>query len=111
MMDWPELTHLSVLLPERIDFSYIFIFTGIVVTYILIRPLINWIVTTKSVKLLSYIMTSLLILLLFLGGIVLTAVFQLPLLEVTLRSLAIFGGYLVIVHFIQFILRSKKRHV
>lgn len=110
MFDWQDLIESVSLWWKQIDYSYIFIFTGIAVTYILIRPLINWVVMSKSVKLLNYVIVSLFFLVFFLAGIVLTAIFRLSLLEVTLHSLAAFGGCLVIVHAVHlFLIRKKKR--
>lgn len=108
MVDFPVF---GALLPEQVNMTYIVIFTGIMVIYFLIRPLINWIIASRSVKLLNYILTSFVMLIFLLGGVVLTSMFQLPLLEVTLHSLAAFGGFLVIVHVIQSMFQNKKKRV
>ncbi|MFD1361516.1 hypothetical protein [Lentibacillus salinarum] len=101
----------AALLPAKIDGTYFWVLAGITILYILVHPLITWIIATKSVKLLSYVMTSFLLLIFLLGGVVLTSIFQLPLVEVTLHSLAVFGGCLVIVHAIQHMFRNKKKRV
>ncbi|QKY68896.1 hypothetical protein [Lentibacillus sp. CBA3610] len=110
VFDWYGLIESLSLWWEQIDYSYMLIFIGITVAYIAIRPFINWIVSSKSVKLLNYVMVSLLFLVFFLGGMILTTMFRLSLLEVTLHSLAAFGGCLIIVHGLQwFLVRKKKR--
>lgn len=109
MFDWFGTMRMADLLPEQMDVTYIFVFTGIAAVYFLIRPLIRWIVVSKSVTLLNYVMSSLLILVFLLGGMVLTTVFQLPLLEVALRSIAVFGGSLGIIHLFQYIFRNRKK--
>lgn len=111
MLNWQGLIDFGALLPKSIDLSYVFIFSGIVVTYMMIRPLVHWIVVSKSITLLNYVIVSLLFLVFLLGGIVLTAILRLSLLEVALHSLAAFGVCLVMSYIIQFIFRRKVKRV
>ncbi|GAB4072247.1 hypothetical protein GCM10028778_02030 [Barrientosiimonas marina] len=104
-------TSLKELLPASADGTYVVIFSSIVVLYILIRLFINWVIASNAIKLLSYLMTSFVMLISLLGGIVLTSMFQMLLLEEVLRSLAVFGGCLVLVHAVQHMFRNKKNRV
>ncbi|ALX47318.1 hypothetical protein [Lentibacillus amyloliquefaciens] len=94
-------------LVEKIDFSYVVLFMIAAVTYYLIRPVIIWLITSQAIRLLNYVMTSFIILLFLMGGIALTAIFQLQLLEAALHSLAAFGGCLVIAHLLKFVFQKK----
>jgi len=111
LLDWIGAVKALQMLPEQINPAYIFIMIGITAIYILIHPFIKWIVVSKSVKLLNYVMSSLLVLVFLLGGIMLTAVFEIPLLEVTLHSLAFFGGCLGVIHLLLQTFRNKKKRV
>ncbi|WP_010530376.1 hypothetical protein [Lentibacillus jeotgali] len=111
MLDWIGVSETMQTFSEQLNPAYILMIIGITAVYVIIRPFIKWVVVTKSVKLLNYVMSSLLVLVILLGGIVLTAVFQLPLLEVTLHSLAVFGGCLGIIHLLVHAFRNKKKRV
>jgi|SRR5699024_3812118 len=111
LLDWLGTMRTGNLSWEQIDLTYFYIIVVIMAVYFLIRPLIKWIVVTQSVKLLNYVMCSLLVLVFLLGGMVLTAVFRLILLEAVLQSLAVFGVCLGMVHLMQYIFRSKKKRV
>lgn len=89
---------------------FIFIFIGIVVSYYIVQPFIHWFVTLQSTKILSYLITSLLVLFVI-------SVFrsQQPeasmasLMRVTLQSLAAFGCVLFIVRIFQALFKKGNK--
>lgn len=96
------------LLPAGIKVEYVYIFIGIIIIYLMVHPLVKWVISMQSTKLLAYIMSSLAFLVLFLLGIILTTVLNLTLLAMTLQCLAIFGGCLIIIHALQHLFRKNK---
>ncbi|GGJ98005.1 hypothetical protein GCM10007063_20390 [Lentibacillus kapialis] len=99
------------MLSEQINPAYIFMIIAISGIYMFVRPFIKWIVDSKSVTLLNYVMSSLLVLVVLFGGIALSAVFRRSMLEVTLHSLAVFGGCLGGIHLLLQVFRNKKKRV
>ena len=77
---------------------YIIVFIGILISYLLVRPFITWFVTLRSIRLLSYIISSLIVFVLllyvtpFIGGL------NLFLFKVVLQCLAVFGVVLFLFH-------------
>ncbi len=96
------------LLPVGIKVEYFYIFIGIIIIYLMVHPLMKWVISLQSIKLLAYIMSSLAFLVLFLLGIILTTVLNLTLLAMTLQCLAIFGGCLIVIHAFQYLFRKNK---
>lgn len=79
--------------------SYLIIFIGIFLGYLLIKPMTSWLVSLKLVRLLSYLMSSLLIfvlLLLFILTIEGLNHFPIHLFKIFLQCLASFGVTLVL---------------
>lgn len=101
-MNFPDWFHYSQLMalgvkPEHI--YYLLVFFGMVLLYLLIHPVIQWFVAKSSTKLLSYLLSSLLLL----TGCLLTAslfgTFSASLhylLGITLETLAAFGAILIL---------------
>ncbi|TMN23428.1 hypothetical protein [Lentibacillus cibarius] len=96
---------------REIDAAYMYITLVIIVVYLLIRPVVNWVVLTRTTKLLNYIVSSLLILVLFLSGIVLTTIFDRVLLATVMHCLALFGFFLTVIHIGQQFFRKKRKRV
>src|SRR5690625_883472 len=89
---------------------YLLIFSIMIISYLFIRPLITWFVTLQSIRLLSYLFSSLSVLLLIF--IVTFSIEELNhllinLFKVTLHCLAIFGCGLAIIHVFQRIINRK----
>ncbi|SDQ65179.1 hypothetical protein SAMN05216232_2941 [Virgibacillus subterraneus] len=101
-------TNINYLLPTGVRVEYVYIFIGIIIIYLMVHPFVNWVVSMQSTILLTYVMSSLAFLVLFLLGIILTTVLNLTLFAMTLQCLAIFGGCLIIIHTLQHIFRKNK---
>lgn len=88
---------------------YIGILVMMVIIYLFIRPFMTWFVTLQSIRLLSYLFSSLMVLLLI---FFLKQTFHelnnllFNLLQITLHCLALFGAILAIVH-MGYIVRKK----
>ncbi|WP_164669202.1 hypothetical protein [Virgibacillus doumboii] len=100
--DWLNLNHL-------IPMEYVYIFIGMIIIYLILRPFVNWVVSVQSVKLLNYVVSSLVFLVVFLLVFVLASIADLQLFEILLQCLAIFGGCLILIHTIQYMLRKNKK--
>lgn len=92
---------------ERIIYM-VLIIAGILCSYRLIRPFIALLINYKSFRLLSYIMSSLVILLLLFfmtlsSGEIMPETYQL--LKFVLQASSIFGLCLLIGHFVQYVRR------
>jgi len=90
---------------------YIVIFSLVFICYLIIRPFITWFVTLKSIRLLSYIFSSLLILLVIL--IAKLSIDELndllvSLVKISLHCLALFGFSLVIFNVFQRIMKRTE---
>ncbi len=72
----------------EINAAYVYIFIAIIAVYLIIRPVTRWAVTTKTTKFLNYMVSSLVMLVLILSGIVLTTVFDKVLLSAVMHCLA-----------------------
>ena len=104
------------LFPKSLSFGlveeyvyYILIFIGIIISYLLVRPFITWFVTLKSTRLLSYIISSLIILLiLFIATNSIEELNHLlfNIFRVGLQCLAVFGVLLLMFHGFQRINRK-----
>ncbi|MGY0692215.1 hypothetical protein ACW2QC_05395 [Virgibacillus sp. FSP13] len=86
--DWIHINQLISLGLTKDQFYFILFFIVIFVGYYILHPIIHWFVTLQSTKILSYLITSLIVLLcMFAFGIH-------QLVKIALQSLAVFGGVL-----------------
>lgn len=91
---------------------YIAIFTIMFIIYLLIRPFMTWFVTLQSVRLLSYLFSSLMVLLFM---FLLKQSFHelndllINLSQITLHCLALFGLVLAIVHIGHIVMKKLER--
>ncbi|RYG74011.1 hypothetical protein EU245_03850 [Lentibacillus lipolyticus] len=96
---------------KEIDAAYIYIFITILAVYLMIRPITKWAITFRTTTFLNYMMSSLLMLVLILSGILLTTLFDTVILVAVMQCLALFGLILAVVHICQQIVRNKKKRV
>lgn len=78
---------------------YIIIFIAILLSFVVVRPFITWLITLESVQLLSYLVSSLIIMLIVVLLKSYINDFQevfLNLLKITLQCLAAFGILLIV---------------
>lgn len=106
MMDWMGWQEL---IPSWFDMVYAGIFAGIFICYLIIRVVVKWVVSLQSIKLLTYMMSSLVFLVLFLLGIVFTAWLDVNLLEISLQCLAVFGCCLFLLHLMQYVYHKSRK--
>lgn len=90
---------------------YLLILFIMMICYVVVRPFISWFVTLQSIRLLSYIFSSLFVLLLIF--IVKLSIYELDnflvnLIKVTLHCLAIFGFGLGIFHGVQKLFKKDR---
>ncbi|MFC4556936.1 hypothetical protein ACFO3D_01780 [Virgibacillus kekensis] len=88
-------------LPDVIKAEHIYLLAGAFLSYILIRPLLKWIVSMKSYYLLYYMFVSMVLLVIYLFGTVITGQLNVWMLSVMLQSLSAFGGVLVLYYIIR----------
>ncbi|WP_106497788.1 hypothetical protein [Lentibacillus sp. Marseille-P4043] len=102
-LDWIHVNQLITLGLTEKQFYFILFFIVIFVSYYVLQPIIHWFVTLQSTKILSYLITSLLVLLcMFAFGIH-------QLVKMALQSLAVFGGILFLLRvFHGFFKKGKK---
>ncbi|GAA0446252.1 hypothetical protein GCM10008983_25100 [Lentibacillus halophilus] len=96
---------------NELNKTYIYIFIALMALYTIIRPMIKWAVMVKTTKFLNYILSSLLLLVLILSGIVLTAFLDKMILAVVLNCLALFGLMLIVIHTVEYLFRNRKKRV
>ncbi|MBP1968267.1 membrane-bound ClpP family serine protease [Virgibacillus natechei] len=94
--------NVSQLKPLGITEEHIFLLLlsiGIIISYFVVYPFINWIVTIQSTKLITYIISSLLIMVCFFIVVLFVGDLQylmIDLLKITLQTLAAFGIVLIL---------------
>ncbi|WP_449354000.1 hypothetical protein ACUL41_11260 [Virgibacillus natechei] len=96
---WINLSQLTPLGIRKEHLYFLIIATGIIISYLVVKPFITWFVANRSAKLLSYIISSLLVIVSCF--IVVSFIGDLHhllhnLLKITLLTLAIFGIVLVL---------------
>lgn len=82
------------------------------ISYLIIRPLVKWFVTLQSVKLLSYIICSLFVLLLYFITVFLVGDMQylaVPFIKLLLQGIAFFGIALLVIYTILYF-KNKQKH-
>ncbi|WP_404452433.1 hypothetical protein LG329_18900 [Virgibacillus necropolis] len=83
------------------------IVAGTLICYLSIKPIIHWFVTLKQDRVLSYLMCSLIILTCTISiGYIFFQSDYVYLIKMTLLCIAVFGGVLVIVRLVNFIIQS-----
>lgn len=96
---WINLSRLTPLGIKEEHIYFLIIAIGIIISYIFVQPFINWFVANRSAKLLSYIISSLLVIVscfvvvLFIGDL---HHLRSNLLKITLQTLAVFGVVLIL---------------
>lgn len=83
-------------------------------SYLFILPLIKWFVALQSVKLLSYIVCSLFVLVLYFIMMFFVGDKQyltIQFIKVILQGIAFFGGGLVVIYSIQYLFKGKQKGV
>lgn len=102
MSPWLNMTQLKVLgFNEKYVYFTLF-FIVLLISYILIQPIITWMITFQTTKFLSYLVSSLfvivvfLLMLLFVDIITLTDVTVFGTFKIVLQSLAVFGICLIV---------------
>ncbi|WP_156290492.1 hypothetical protein [Oceanobacillus salinisoli] len=94
-----KFSHLAALGLEREHFYFILITLGAVISFIIIHPFVQWFVALQSTRLLSYVISTLVLLIIFLVmGIFISDLSEILLiiLKLMLQSLAMFGGVLIL---------------
>ncbi|WP_077325877.1 hypothetical protein [Virgibacillus siamensis] len=104
-MNW---TNWQAQIPDWLDLQYVILLSGILICYIIVRIGVKWVLSKQSIKLLTYLMSSMACLVIFLFGTVLSARLDVYLLESTLHCLAVFGGFLFMLHIIQYLFRKSR---
>lgn len=87
---------------------FVLIFIGVLISYFLIEPMIIWFIALQSTKLLSYIVTSLIVIVLFFIIVLFTNEMNgstFSLLKVVLQCLASLGILLIVIQSVQFIIK------
>lgn len=85
----------------------VLIVIGTLICYHSVKPLIHWFVTLKQERILTYIMCSLIIIMCtILIGFAFFQTNYLYLLKITLLCIAVFGGVLVILRLLHFIIQN-----
>lgn len=91
---------------------YIIVVGAICVIYIVISPLIRWLVSLYSIRLLSYIVSSLFIVTLILIGVYVRDDLEgafFSILELTLQCLSFFGMVLLVSHLFKHVMYKNKQ--
>ena len=105
-VDWIKAGHLQSLGITEIHICVFLVILGLLISYRLLVPLFEWFVLEKLTKVMSYIVSSFLIVMLFLLYIVYTNHVPLYLLKITLQTVSLFGLSLVLFYLFK---RVKKK--
>ncbi|WP_047982964.1 hypothetical protein [Ornithinibacillus californiensis] len=112
MIDWIKISQLESLGITKEAFYTLVIFLGIMACYYIIRPVSMVLISLQSEKLVSYLLSGLLFLVIFFSIVLFVGEIQLftyQLLKISLQALAVFGLLLCVVHVVrQLIGKSKK---
>ncbi|MFD1849211.1 hypothetical protein [Oceanobacillus bengalensis] len=104
-----KLSHLSALGLNENHVYLIFIIIGVLVCYFIIQPFIEWFVVLQSAKLLSYIVSSLFVILIFFTITIFVPTMSQPfftILDMLLKVIAIFGVLLGLYGGIRYLIRK-----
>ncbi|RLL45174.1 hypothetical protein D8M04_09955 [Oceanobacillus piezotolerans] len=106
-----KLSQLSALGIEENDIHLFLIIVGVILSFLLIKPIVEWFVVSQSTKVLSYLISSLFILVLFFTMVLsLDAIEPLTfsLLNMLLKVLAVFGAGLLLLRVVEFFSELRK---
>lgn len=94
---------------ENMYLFVVFMLIGMV--FLMIHPLIKWLVRHQSVKLLCYMFCSLFVLLLFFLTVLFAGVQDLAiiLLKVLLQGIALFGGILFLLYSTRYLMKGRRK--
>lgn len=105
-MNWNEWQDL---IPDWFEMVYMLIFAGVFICYLIVKVIVKWVLSRQSIKLLTFMVSSLVFLVLLLSGIVMTVTLGVDLLQITLRCLAVFGCCLLVLHLFQYALQKTRK--
>lgn len=108
ILSWINDSMLSAMGLNKLYIYFFLVFIGVLICYFLIEPIIIWIVALQSTKLLSYIVTSLVVIVLFFISMLFTNQLEeiiFSLLKVVLQCLASLGIVLILIRSIQSLMR------
>lgn len=92
----------------------LFISMGIGIVYFVIQPMVKWLLRLQAFKLLSYLICSLLTLILYFMIVVFVGDLQhvaTQYFKLTLQAAAIYGGFLLLLNCIHYLFKSKQKSV
>ncbi|WP_174613090.1 hypothetical protein [Virgibacillus ihumii] len=98
-MDWSVWQEM---VPGWFDVVYVIIFAAVFICYLFVKVIVKWVISRQSIKLLSFLISSLVFLVLLLTGVIMTVTLDVDLLQITLRCLAAFGCCLLVLHVLQY---------
>lgn len=106
---WLQLSHLFALGFQEEHVYFILIFLGIIVSYAVIKPIITWFVALQSIRLLSYLTSGLIVIMIFF--LIVLFIGKLPdvlfsLLKITLQCLAVWGIAIILHHSFQQVVKK-----
>lgn len=112
----PDLVNYSKLSILGLNEAYVvglIILCCLIAIYLIIEPITQWLIITGSTKTISYFLTTLIVLVLLLGVLLVNEVQQyvaLHLLKIAFGSFSVFGILLITGHYIKLLIfqRSKK---
>lgn len=99
IVSWINLSRLTPLGIREEHIYFLIIAIGIIISYLVVQPFINWFVANRSAKLLSYIISSLLVIVSFFVVVLFIGDLHhllIHLLKITLQTLAVFGIVLIL---------------
>jgi hypothetical protein len=112
MIDWIKISQLESLGIPKEAFYTLVIFLGIMGCYYIIRPVSMVLISLQSEKLVSYLLSGLLFIVIFFSIVLFIGeihLFTYQLLKISLQALAVFGLLLCVVHLVrQFVGRRRK---
>ena len=103
---WIKTGHLQSLGITEVHICVFLVIIGLMITYTLLLPLLEWFVSVKLTKVMSYLLSSLLIIVFFLLYVIYTNDIHLYLLKITFQTVSLFGLTLVMFYLFK---RVKKK--
>jgi len=114
LQSWINMTQLSIL---GINETYLYgaiVLLGIIISYFIIEPIISWFVALGSQRLLSYLISSLIVLVLFITMILFNDHLHhlfFDLLKIAFTSISLFGIILAVYNYIKRLIQRQKKSV
>src|SRR5699024_2294216 len=108
VLSWINDSMLSAMGLNKLYVYFVLLFLAVLISYFIIEPIVMWFVALQSTKLLSYIITSLIVIVLFFIIVLYTGktnelIFSI--LKVVLQCLASLGIILIVIQSIQSIIK------